>query len=210
MQTEFTCIKRLGAGHKADLQIGKHDASTNVDKPRKLWDCECRWKVSGQGWCCGAWLPLLEERRMSTGGLSNTAELEESTEPWHSPLPQGAESSMHCVSGKGQHLKCLSQRDYHFQWQGPQSQWTKYAPFLYNRQSFVETGDTAKEGVHHQGARGIIGTPTCLLLAARSQWREPRNPEDHQLIFFNVIRPQSISNDWDHLPSLSWVWEFLG
>lgn len=36
MQTEFTCIKRLGAGHKADLKIGKHDASTNADEPRKL------------------------------------------------------------------------------------------------------------------------------------------------------------------------------
>ena len=46
MQTEFTCIKRLGAGHKADLQIGKDDASTNVDEPRKL----CGWrKVQMEG-----------------------------------------------------------------------------------------------------------------------------------------------------------------
>lgn len=47
MQTEFTCIKRLGAGHKADLQIGKHDASTNVDKPRKNSEIGRKVQVKG-------------------------------------------------------------------------------------------------------------------------------------------------------------------
>ena len=134
---------------------------------------------------------------MSTGGLSNTAELEEASEPWHCHPPPGGREQRALGVGGGQQARVCPKRDYTLSGKAhSHSGQSVLSTHNLNRQDFVEQGDTAKErgGHHKRGARGIIGT-----LPPSSQQPDPsegsQGVQRTTVDFFNVICPQSISND---------------
>ena len=85
-------------------------------------------------------------RRMSTGSLSNTAELEESTEPWHCHPPPGSREQHALCVREGQHLVSVPRGIITFSDKAhSHSGQNMLSTHNLNRQDFVEQGDTAKE-----------------------------------------------------------------
>ena len=84
--------------------------------------------------------------RMSTGGLSNTAELEESTEPWHCYPPPGTREQRALCVGEEQHLVSVPRGINTFSDKAhSHSGQSVLSTHNLNRQDFVEQGDAAKE-----------------------------------------------------------------